>query len=295
MQRPGKTQALKPYQPHRLRDNEPTEETPQVNFSELVDLFKKLQEMQKEVLARLEPLGGAEQLHSMHQKITDHVSNLIGSFEKVKRGPQGNPGVTPYIDLDDVARRAVALIPVPKNGDTPVVDEHRIAKRAAKLVKLPEPGTQPAGPDTETIIEQIADMLRGGKVKIHASHIEGLEQTIEPVRDLARRASIRGGGDTVAAGTNITITRLANGQVRISSTGGGGITALAATETPNGVIKTFTFATAAAQPTYLRIDNALVKAINADGSVNWTWASIAKQATLSASQPPPNIDIEAII
>ncbi len=68
---------------------------------------------------------------------------------------------------------------------------------------------------------------------------------------------------------------------------------LTPTETPNGNIKVFTFVAAIAQPSFLVIDNALVRATSKSGTVNWTWNQGATQATLVGS-PPPSDDIVAL-
>jgi integrin beta 3 len=65
-------------------------------------------------------------------------------------GPRGDGGAngkdaTP-VDVEDVARRAAALVPVPKNGQgAPTVDVEDLARRAAALIPTPRDG-QPGVP-----------------------------------------------------------------------------------------------------------------------------------------------------
>lgn len=66
---------------------------------------------------------------------------------------------------------------------------------------------------------------------------------------------------------------------------------LAPTETPNGSLKIFTFSTAVSQPNFVVSDGAMTQAVSKTGTVNWTWSSGAKQATMSI---PPQDDIVAI-
>lgn len=66
---------------------------------------------------------------------------------------------------------------------------------------------------------------------------------------------------------------------------------LPATQTPDGSIVQFTFATATAQPRYIVADNVWMKATSASGTVNWTWNSGTSVATLSVA---PVDDIWAV-
>lgn len=65
------------------------------------------------------------------------------------------------------------------------------------------------------------------------------------------------------------------------SSSGGGFTRRTASETPNGVLVVFTFAAASAKPAYIVSDNVWMRDVTASGTVNWTWNSGAKQATLT--------------
>lgn len=71
-----------------------------------------------------------------------------------------------------------------------------------------------------------------------------------------------------------------------------GLTQLASTETPNGVITVFTFSTATAKPSFLVVDNVFQKATSKAGTVNWTWSAGPKQATLTIA---PVDDIYGIV
>lgn len=99
-----------------------------------------------------------------------------------------------------------------------------------------------------------------------------------------------GGGDTVSAGSNVTITTVDG--IKVISTLGGSFTVLTATEVPDGNITVFTFPAATAQPTFIISDNAQMRPTTSSGVVNWTWDNILKQALMTVS---PNEDIVAII
>lgn len=259
-------------------------------FLKLFDEIKGMREQFAEAVGRID---GA------HEKVLARAQELETSFDNVKKGPKGSDGIdgvdAVVPDVETIARAAAKYIPVPKNGnpgkDAQPVNLKKLARAAAKHVVVPTV-LPPKETDPEVIVGRILEHFKEGKVKLNVAHLEGLEQTLSPIRNLLARGGIRGGGDTVAAGTNVTITRLANGQVQISASSGAGFTALTATETPNGNITVFTFAAATAQPSYLVVDNVWMKAISKAGTVNWTWNSGTKQATLAI---PPNDDIFGIV
>lgn len=66
---------------------------------------------------------------------------------------------------------------------------------------------------------------------------------------------------------------------------------LTSTETVNGIISTFTFAGASSQPWAIIADNVLMQAVANDGTVNWTWNSGTKKATMTST---PQDDIVAL-
>lgn len=264
-------------------------------IQELEDLKQKHADEHAQQLAenKKEHRNAMAQLDVHFQRVV-HQATLI---QKGTPGINGRDGVTP--DAEKITQTILGNIRQPKDGETPVINHDEIARKAAKLIKLP---VVKDGKDArlEEVVPIFIKALEDGAIKLKPKHIDGLEQQITSYRaqlagkHYGENTMARGGGDTVAAGTGVTISN-ANGVKTISASGGGGFTALQATETPNGVIKTFTFSTATAQPSYLRLDNVLVKAINKDLSVNWTWASGPKQATLASGFPPPNNDIEAIV
>ncbi len=68
-----------------------------------------------------------------------------------------------------------------------------------------------------SVIEKIM-ALPDGKFKLKSTQIDGLEQTLTAFRSQLSRGYLHGGGDTVIAGTNISITTNSSGQKVISST-----------------------------------------------------------------------------
>lgn len=108
--------------------------------------------------------------------------------------------------------------------------------------------TEKVEEDPVAVIEKIMAMP---ELKLKASQIDGLEQTMAAFRSQLGRGYLHGGGDTVEAGTNITITNTAGGKKRISSTGGGG-SVTTPTGLVNGVNVTYTVA---AIPLWVVADN----------------------------------------
>lgn len=144
--------------------------------------------------------------------------------------------------------------------------------------------------------------------------MEKIERQLDKMRDKGNPTMAMGApnrsiylGGTIAsgrysdlnyiAGTGLTITEVDNEQtqhadITFATTGGGGFSTLAATEIPNGNIKVFTFSTATAQPSYLILDGVWTRAVAADSTVNWTWNSGTKQASVNV---PPNDDIIGVV
>lgn len=118
--------------------------------------------------------------------------------------------------------------------------------------------------------------------KLTIEHIADLPKTLGALTQHLKMGGFRGGGGKVLAGSNVTVTNNADGSQTVASSGGSGFTTLAATETPNGILQTFTFATAAAKPSFIIADGAWKEATDQDGvTINWTWNAGAKQATMT--------------
>lgn len=78
-------------------------------------------------------------------------------------------------------------------------------------------GTAPA---LEDIAAAVLKEITSGK-KLTVDHVDGLTDSLAQLKDFLKVGGYRGGGDTVAAGTNVTITVDANGHKTINATGGG--------------------------------------------------------------------------
>lgn len=130
------------------------------------------------------------------------------------QGEKGDPGETPIAGIH---------FPIPENGRNANPEDVVPLVLPLVLKKLPKVkdgknGKDGINTDPETVVELIKE-----KKLIKAEHIDGLEQTAESLFDrIDRRRGrpyLHGGGDTVKAGTNVTLTRNNDGTVTISATG----------------------------------------------------------------------------
>ncbi len=177
--------------------------------------------------------------HNAFIKKLDDVNALVNK----KVGPQGKEGAqgpkgdnTPVLGIDyfteaDVEKMLnILTIRLGKAQDgtpgyTPVKgkdyftrDEiEQIAMRAAKYV---EPGRP--GKDAKMDPEEFLKLFTQKGKKLSTKHIDGLEQTISAhYNQLGRNGYIHGGGDTVQAGSNVTITRNNAGHAVINAPNAG--------------------------------------------------------------------------
>lgn len=166
------------------------------------------------------------------------------------------------------------------------------------LSRMPTPL---GGEDIRNVLEAFQ-----GDDRLKASAISGLEELLAQVKSEAGAKTGWGAHPLAIAQsgttktklarrinfTGATVTHNADGSTTVAVNGGGGFTELSATETPNAVVKIFTFSAASAQPSYLVVDNVWMKATTKAGTVNWTWSSGSKQATLTIA---PVDDIYGIV
>lgn len=181
--------------------------------------------------------------------------------------------------LDEIVAKVLQAIPKAKNGESPLMDD--IVQAVLTLMPEPEKGK---AIDETAITSAVIDALKGGKV-LKADHIDGLK---EKLKQLARQGGyIHGGGVTALyAGTGVAVTRRADGNYTISSTGGGGSGYQVPTSgVVNGTNTVFVFASA---PNVIVVDQGRpMQKESSDGTVNWTGTTTV---TLAIA---PNNDIFA--
>ncbi len=184
------------------------------------------------------------------QAVVDYVRSLIKDGEQ---GPQGDPGEkgdigeTPRLGIDYWTEK----------------DQEKILKQV--LEKLPK--TKELKP--EDVVKLV---LKEIKMPDTGSLITKGELT-----EFLRRGGFRGGGDTVAAGSNITITTNNDGQKVIASTGGSGFTRLTTASTIDDTNTTFVFT---GIPTAVIINGATFFAGETAGGVV-VWTNVTVTVTLA--------------
>ena len=211
---------------------------------ELKSLKEQLVEMQQ-MHAEMMAQNMAENKDKMAE-IESHVLEAKNHIKTISKGEKGDTILPPT--LGEIIEAVKPLIPKPIDGITPTVDYKKAATLAAQLIPKPKDGESV---DEKSVIEKVIDTLVTGKKKLNIKHIEGysegLEQTIAPIRSLA--AGFRGGGDTVSAGSGISISTV-NGVKTITATGSG-VTYETPTGTVNGSNNIFTVT---ATPLFVIVD-----------------------------------------
>lgn len=265
------------------------------------ELNAKLQEVDTKIAQHLENvtqitnenIKATEILENTKEAIAEHIS-------KVKQGDPGTPA-----DEDAILERLKLHIPEPIDtkklqkdilAQVPKIDTNKLTNQILKAIPQNKASLkiiqEQFTVDPLTVVEKIMELAKQGKFKLKKENIDGLEQTMEAFNSQLGRGYLHGGGDTVAAGTNITLTRNANGTTTISSTGGSGFTKLDTASTVDGSNQSFIFLTATAKPSLVVVDGIQLTALDNNGATQWSWNSGTKTVTLST--PPPINSIFAI-
>ncbi len=176
-----------------------------------------------EVDQKIEEIGsvietGSKKLDDKIKEIEDVAIGMVNDIRALPKlqGPQGEPG-TPA-DEKKIIDAVVSKV---------TIDESKLINRI--IAKIPENKAslkviqETFETDPMSVIDKILSLPEEKltKLKLKTSNIDGLDQTIRAFQhQIGTKGYIHGGGDTVTAGTNITITTNANGQKVISSSAG---------------------------------------------------------------------------
>lgn len=276
-------------------------------FAEISMLIYQLQGLKNDLTSTLN-----NKLKEIDDKLKSHLTriesetkNLKTTHKKLSELAKGDKGDS--VDTDLLIARLENRIPEPLDKEqlvneilskVPKVNHDEITKKVLKAIPENKASLKIIQEhftvDPMSVIEQIMKMPKG-KFKLKTENIDGLDQTMNAFNSQLGRGYLHGGGDTVQAGTNITITTTAGGQKQISSTSsGGGI--LTTASTVDGSNTSFIFLTATAQPSAVYSDGVQYLAIrNSDGLTNWTWNSGTKTVTFTSPQmSPPTISVSAV-
>jgi hypothetical protein len=245
-----------------------------------------------------------EHVKGTQQLTVQHLQSIIAAVNTASKTHSEDTEAQIAVFKDDVQKHLqghvseiarldaiISNIPTPKDGKD--ADEDAIIEKV--LAKLPPPAAALIGEDFRNHLEALPDAD-----KLHISAIGGIDEFEKRIASKIIVPTNQGTGIATSTGniarfqwlkfTGATVTQ--DSDTATITIAGGGFTALQSTEIPDGTITVFTFPTATAQPSYIRSDNVLMKATSKSGTVNWTWSSGAKQATLTV---PPQDDIEAVV
>lgn len=210
------------------------------------------------ILARIEMLKGDKgDIGPMGPAGKDGKNGLDGRSITGPRGPQGAPGVRGERGSDG------------SNGINGKDGQNGISPTI----------------DYQKIIADVISQLTSGK-KLKPEHIDGLTKGLGKLEEFLKLGGYRGGGDTIAAGTGVTISIDVNGKKVINaSAASGGFQQ--PTGTVNGSNQVFVWATA---PKVIIVDQGRpMQKVSSDGTVNWT--IVGTTTTLSIA---PTFDIFGI-
>lgn len=170
------------------------------------------------------------------EEIRAFAEYIVGSVTMPKDGITPVRGVDYFHeeDIQNLTEKVLASIRIPKdgeNGKTPKRGVDYFHEKDIKsltdavLKKLPKPKD---GKNAEVNVEEVvATLLNAPKGKrLTVNHIdglrEGIEQTARAFTAQLGKGYLHGGGDTVKAGTNVTLTKNSDGTTTISASGSGG-------------------------------------------------------------------------
>lgn len=248
------------------------------DITTIMQAFTEVTAMHDEVLRIM---GGLEQKHAQ--------------FDSIKQGPQGVPGMPgPRPNHEQIVDDVLKKIRQPQDGKSPQVTALAAAllplmvkhfeKNAPKSIQG-KPGKDAMPVNTQAILDQLFEEIKSGKRKLEVSHIDGLDTKFAEVRNAAAMGTPeiygkntwkRGGGDTVVAGSGVTITNTPDGNKKISASGGGGITPITVTGTIDDSNTSFSADT---EPTLLNINGAFYLKIG--GAYTWSYSG----TTITLNEP----------
>lgn len=195
------------------------------------------------------------------------VDKALELFASVKQGPPGVPGAArdgkPGRHGTDVSQEMVdaavqRYMIQPKDGISPdmgeIISSVVASKKFAGMIKNAMRSAAPTDLPEMPTAEEIATMVLA-QIQDALPTKEHVDARIAEVRNhiATKEGGWRGGGDTVVAGTGISIVNTVNGNKQIIATGGGGISF----ETPAGnVDNSNTVFTVANTPLYIIVNGA---------------------------------------
>lgn len=262
-----------PYMAQRKIMQQPAQFTGYVvSGDELAQIIKQLGAIHKEFSQKVTAAS------DLIDRVNDHIDRANKELDKLSevrdgiRYAKGKDGKD--ANEDAIAAKVLRNIEKPKDGETPEIDYNRIKADVMALIEIRD------GKDAQVDYNKIIGLI---KKSLKVNDIPGLRGEIDSYRNqLALSGKVygkdtwaRGGGDTVKAGTGVTITPNGDGQKVISATSSGIVII-----TVSGVIDdSNTVFTSASQPTLLNINGAFYQ--KTGGAITWSYSA----GTITLSSP----------
>ncbi len=206
----------------------------------------------------------------------------LDALEQLKKtgfkGRTGDPGISGRnVTQKEVEMTVQKFLVQPKDGTSPTAETVASVLMSSgkfwkKLASFAKKGEDGKNADASSVANEVMKMLED-----QGLHPAKIEQRIAEVRNHVANygSAMRGGGDTVVAGSGVTITNTANGNKEISASGSS-FTVLTITGTIDDSNVTFT---AVSQPALLNINGAFYKTTG--GAITWTYLA----GTITISSP----------
>ncbi|MEI6532504.1 MAG: hypothetical protein WCO06_01550, partial [Candidatus Roizmanbacteria bacterium] len=155
-------------------------------------------------------------LNKAEDTLNNTVKEALDYVKEIKQGESGEDGKdAEEIDQEKLIKDILDRLPKPEKFDEKALIKKvitAIPKNKASLKIIQETFET----DPMSVIDKIM-ALPEDKFKLKSTQIDGLEQTISAFRSQLARGYLHGGGDTVKAGTNVTITKNSDGTKTISA------------------------------------------------------------------------------
>lgn len=238
-----------------------------------------------------EPLGKAlkdfEEMKKKHQKehedalaaLKTEGENIRLQATKIQKGDKGDMPIAGVHfrmpkdgkDADEkaiedrVSKRMVQQMRQPANGKDAIVDYKKLARMVAR--RMPKPKTSDVdfkAPTTAELVHTLKNLPKGERLTL--DDLDGAEDKIKKFWERYPRGYLHGGGDSVAAGSGISITTNGAGQ-KVISAAGTAISIITVSGTINDSNVDFT---ANAEPTLLNINGSFYA--QTGGNITWTYS-----------------------
>lgn len=163
-----------------------------------------------------EKKGSLETLVQIVSKRIQEAEELSRQIRVTQKGDKGEPGkdaVPPTVE--EISAHILPILKLPEPKQPEKIDYQKIIRSVLNMVPPPEKGEPGKSVTLEEVLVSVLDAIKSGKLKISSEDVLGLEEKLAQVRRQA--VSLHGSGDSVVAGTNVTITTNSNGQKVINA------------------------------------------------------------------------------